>query len=304
MLITRLAMAAVTMGAAFFMVGSAGAQTGPLRTQDLGNGIYAIFGPGGNIGVSVGEDGVILIDDKFDRLSSYLVAAVAGITDKPIRFLINTHWHPDHTGANQALESIGTLIVAHDNVRRRLSSDQVQKIFNRTVPASPKAALPVITFDQQISFHVNGDEARVYHIPNAHTDGDSIIYFVKANVIHMGDLYFAGRYPFLDVDSGGGISGLVAGLDQALSTINDQTQVISGHGGVTTKEELQAYRDVTKAVYDRLREMIAAGRSLEEILEAKITASFDEKWGNGFQGLNDPVSFVRFAYTSLTGKAE
>ena len=303
MYIRGLALAA-SMAAGLLLAGSAVAQQAQIKIQDLGNGIYVLFGPGGNIGASVGEDGVFLIDDKFDRLSEQIIAAVAGITDKPIRFLINTHWHGDHTGGNQALGSTGTLIVAHDNVRRRLSSEQVQKIFNRTVPASPKAALPVITFDQQISFHVNGDEARVYHTPNAHTDGDSIIYFKQANVIHMGDLYFAGRYPFMDVDSGGGITGLVAGLDHALSMINDQTQVISGHGGVTTKEELQAYRDVAKAVYDRLREMIAAGRSLEEILEAKITAAFDEKWGNGYQGLNDPVSFVSLAHRSLTGKAE
>lgn len=297
-------MLAASLGAGLLLAGSAVAQQAQIKIQDLGNGIYVLFGPGGNIGASVGEDGVFLIDDKFDRLSEAIIAAVAGITDKPIRFLINTHWHGDHTGGNQALGSTGTLIVAHDNVRRRLSSDQVQKIFNRTIPASPEAALPVITFDQQITFHMNGGEARVYHTPNAHTDGDSIIYFEQANVIHMGDLYFAGRYPFLDVDSGGGITGLLAGLDLALSLINDQTQVISGHGGVTDRDEFKEYRDVAKAVYDRLREMIAAGRTLEEILEARITAAFDEKWGEGYQGLNDPVSFVSFAYMSLTGKAE
>jgi glyoxylase-like metal-dependent hydrolase (beta-lactamase superfamily II) len=303
MRLRRLAMTA-SLGATLLLAGSAAAQENPLKTQDLGNGIYVLFGPGGNIGASVGEDGVFLIDDKFDRLSDQIVAAVAEITDKPIRFLINTHWHGDHTGANRALSKIGSVIVAHDNVRARMSTEQVQEIFNRTVPAAPKEALPVITFDQQISFHLNGDEARVYHAPNAHTDGDSIIYFEQANVIHMGDLYFAAAYPFIDVDSGGGIAGLVAGLDLALSLINDETQVISGHGGVTTREEFQAYRDVAKAVYDKLQEMIATDKSLKEILAAKITSDFDEKWGNGYQGLNDPVSFVTLAYRSLTGKKE
>ncbi len=299
MLITRLAMAAMTMGAAFFMVGSAGAQTGPLRTQDLGNGIYAIFGPGGNIGVSVGEDGVILIDDKFDQVSTFLVNAVGEITDKPIRFLINTHWHGDHTGGNQAMSKIVAAIVAHDNVRQRMSTEQVQTLFNRTLPASPKEALPIITFNQQVSFHLNGDTAWVFHVPNAHTDGDAVIYFEKANVIHMGDLYFSGRYPFVDIDSGGGTTGLLAGLEMILAMINDETQVISGHGDVTGKAALQAYRDVTLELHNRILEMVKNGKSLEEVLEAKVTSDFDEVWGNGFQGYNDPVSFVTYAYHGL-----
>ena len=301
---TQRALLTLSLGVAILASGSVAAQQNPLKVQDLGNGIYAIFGPGGNIGVSVGADGVFLIDDKFDRLSTALIDTIAQITDQPIRFVINTHWHGDHTGGNQALGSTGTLIVAHDNVRQRMSTAQVQEIFNRTTPPSPAEALPVITFDQQISFHLNGDQARVYHIPNAHTDGDSIIYFEKANVIHMGDLYFAAAYPFLDIDTGGGITGMLAGLDQALSIINDTTQVISGHGGVTGKAELQAYRDVTKAVHDKLQAMIAAGSTFEEILAAKITTEFDEEWGNGYQGLNDPVSFVTFAYRSLTESRE
>lgn len=301
---TQRALTTLTLVVGLFVSGSAGAQQGPLKTQDLGNGIYVIFGPGGNIGASVGEDGVILIDDKFDRLSSFLIAAIGEITDKPIRFLINTHWHGDHTGANQALSKVGAVIVAHDNVRERLSTDQVQELFSRTIPASPEAALPVITFDQQITFHINGHTARVYHVPNAHTDGDSIIYFETANVVHMGDLYFAGAYPFVDIDSGGGTSGLLAGLDLVLSMINDETQVISGHGGVTGKAELRDYRDVVLELHNRLVEMIADGKSLEEVLEAKITSDFDEVWGNGFQGYNDPVSFVTYAYHGLTSEQD
>ena len=258
-------------------------------------GVAVLMGAGGNIGVSTGPDGVFLIDDQFAPLLPKIRAAVRTLSDKPIRFLVNTHWHGDHVGGNVGLAEAGVVIIAQDNVRKRLSTDQ----FNPDkTPAAPARALPVITFGDGVNFHFNGDDIEVRHVAAAHTDGDSIIRFRKANVVHMGDTFFNGRYPFIDVDTGGSIDGVVAAADLVLAMIDEKTRVIPGHGDVAGKTELKAYRDVMAGARDRVKALIASGKTLDQILAAKPTAQWDATWGTGFA---KPDFFVSMVYRSLTG---
>lgn len=253
-----------------------------IKTTKLNDTTYMMEGAGGNLGLSVGPDAVFLIDDQFAPMSAKISAAIKAITDKPVKFLINTHWHGDHTGGNENFGKTGVIIVAHDNVRKRMSTEQVLAFFNQKVPPSPKDALPVITFGTDTTFHLNGDEIQAVHAPKAHTDGDAIVHFKKGNIIHMGDLYFNGLYPFIDSASGGTIDGVIAAADRALALANDQTKIIPGHGPLSNKAELKAYRDMLATTSGRIKAQLAAGKKLEEIVAAKPTADFDAKWGNGF----------------------
>jgi glyoxylase-like metal-dependent hydrolase (beta-lactamase superfamily II) len=241
-----------------------------------------LIGRGGNIGLSVGVDGAFLIDDQFAPLTEKIRAAVAALTDQPVRFLVNTHWHRDHTGGNENLGRAGAIIVAHDNVRRRMSRDQFLEAFDQMVPASPKGALPVLTFNDAVTFHLNGDEVHVFHVEHAHTDGDAIIHFRRANVVHMGDTYFNGMYPFIDVSSGGSIEGMIDAVDRVLPLADAKTRLIPGHGPLSNVLELQAYREMLGTVRDRIRALVADGKSREEVIEAGPTRDFDASWGGGF----------------------
>src|SRR6185369_3511798 len=184
-----------------------------IKTTKLADTIYMLEGEGGNIGVSAGDDGVFLIDDQFAPLTARILAAVKAISDKPVRMLLNTHWHFDHTGGNENLGKTGVVIVAQDNVRKRLVTKTPIEFFKSAYGPTPAAGLPVITFKETVTFHVNGDEATAIHAPNAHTDGDSIIHFRKANVVHMGDTYFNGLYPFIDTGTNGTVQGMIAAAD-------------------------------------------------------------------------------------------
>jgi cyclase len=253
-----------------------------IKTTKLGETTYMMEGSGGNLGLSVGEDAVFLIDDQFAPLSEKITAAIAKITPKPVSFVLNTHWHFDHTGGNENFGKAGAFVVAHENVRKRMSSEQFIEFLKMKQAASPKGALPVVTFAGSITFHLNGDEMRALHIPRAHTDGDAIVHFVNTDVIHMGDVYFSGMYPFIDTSSGGTIEGMIAGCDRALAIAKDSTRIIPGHGPLSGKAELKAYRDMLATVAERIGKLVRDGRTVEEIAAAKPLADLDEKWGKGF----------------------
>ena len=286
-------------------IGAASAQQDFSKTEvtatKLGEGVHVLFGAGGNIGVSSGKDGVFLIDDQYAPLTAKIRAAVAQISDKPIRFVLNTHWHGDHSGGNENLGGAGAIIVAHENVRKRMSVEQFIEAFGQKFPPSPEAALPVVTYAESVSFHLNGDEIHCFHLPPAHTDGDSVVHFKKANVIHMGDLFFNGLYPFIDAATGGSLEGMIGSADRILSMANDSTQIIPGHGPMAKKADLKAFRDMLAGVRDKMKPLVTAGKSLSEVQAAKPTQAFDGVWGKGFL---KPEQFVAIAYAGLGGKSK
>jgi glyoxylase-like metal-dependent hydrolase (beta-lactamase superfamily II) len=260
-------------------------------------GVYMLEGMGGNIGLSVGKDDAFIIDDQYAPLSDKIRAAVATVTPKPVRFVINTHWHFDHVGGNEAMAGSGAIIFAHENTRRRMSTDQFIAAFNMKIPASPTAALPVITFSDTITFYTNDDTVRAFHVANAHTDGDAIIFFTKANVVHMGDTFFNGRYPLIDVSSGGSLRGMIAAANQGLAMSNADTRFIPGHGPLAGRADLVRYRDMLVTVRERVEKLIARHRTLKQVLDAKPLADLDAQWGSGNIKADQ---FLTIVYGSLT----
>ncbi|MEO0853468.1 MAG: MBL fold metallo-hydrolase [Cyanobacteria bacterium J06648_11] len=253
-----------------------------IQTIPVAGSVSMLMGEGGNIGVSAGDDGVFVIDDQFAPLTEKILAAVEEISDRPIRFLINTHWHFDHTGGNENIGEMGTVIVAHDAARERMSVDNFIQAFNAEVPATPDAGLPIVTFNDTVTFHLNDDTIRAFHVETAHTDGDTIVHFKNANVIHMGDIYFNGFYPFIDVGSEGSIEGMIRAVDSVLEMADADTQIIPGHGPLSNREELTAYRDMLQTVSDRVRAAVDAGTSLEDFQATSPLTDLDAEWGDGF----------------------
>ncbi len=298
----RFAVTAVSVALLLALAGPLLAQGAPeevkIETVEVAGSVYMLVGQGGNIGVSAGEDGVFMIDDQFAPLTAKIQAAVAEISDQPIRFLVNTHWHYDHTGGNENLGHAGALIVAHDGVRRRMKAGGLIEFFKNQIPPAPKAALPVITFAESVTFHLNGDQLHVFHVPPAHTDGDSVIHFKKANVVHMGDLYFNGLYPFIDGSAGGSVDGVIAAAERVHAMIDEETRIIPGHGALSNRAELAAYIEMLKGVRAKVGALVDAGKSLEETIAAEPTAAWDDPWGKVFI---NPEQFTTIVYQILAG---
>ena len=268
--------------------------------QSVATGVHMLVGPGGNIGVSAGEDGVFLIDDQYAPLTERVLAAIRTVTSEPVRFVLNTHWHEDHTGGNENLGGAGALIVAHDNVRARMGVEQMLEFGGQTmrVPPSPEAALPVVTFPEDVTFHINGDEIHAFHVDNAHTDGDAIVRFREADVVHMGDVYFNGGFPFIDTSSGGSIDGVVAAVEETLGIIGADTKIIPGHGPLATYADLAAYAEGIRTMRRLVAELVAEGHPIDHILDFRPIQAQAADWGVTDRAEED--AFVETIYRGLT----
>ncbi|HET9621901.1 MAG TPA: MBL fold metallo-hydrolase [Kofleriaceae bacterium] len=267
-----------------------------IKPTKVAEGVYMLEGAGGNIGVSIGEDGVIVIDDQFAPLTPKIQDAIKALSPKPIKFVLNTHWHGDHTGGNENLANTGAVIVAHENVRKRLSTDQFIEMMNQKVPASPAKAWPVVTFTSDITLHFNGEDIHVIHVDPAHTDGDSIIVFPKAKVVHTGDCFMTISYPFVDLGSGGNFDGFIAAADKVLAMTDDSYKIIPGHGALSTKADFKGWHDMLAGVRAKVKKLADAGKPLDAIQKAKPSAEWDAKWGGSFI---KPEQVVEFAFKSI-----
>lgn len=260
-----------------------------ITAHRLTDSLYVLDGAGGNVAAFIWEDGVLLVDDKIAPASPELKAAVARITPKPIRFVVNTHWHPDHRGGNAALAQEGAVIVAHENVRRRMSVDGFVAVFARPQKAPAPQALPIVTFTRDVTLHLGDEEISVVHVEPAHTDGDSFVRFRKANVLHMGDCYLENSYPVIDYNNGGSYAGTIAAADIALEMADAETRIIPGHGEVSNERGLRAWRDMLAAILERVKALVAQGKSLDEVKSARPTQDWDGKLTRSFVSSDHPV---------------
>lgn len=251
-----------------------------IKVTRVNGNVYMLEGAGGNIGVSVGEDGILIVDDQFAPLAEKIRAALRTLGEGKLKFILNTHWHGDHTGGNAEFGRDAP-IIAHDNVRKRLSTEQRSEFFKETTPASPKEALPVITFDQSLSVYFNGEEIRVIHFPQGHTDGDSVIFFTTSNVVHLGDDFFAGRFPFVDLDSGGSVQGLTKNIAEIIPKLPAGAKLIPGHGPLSTIDDLRAYQRMLLETTEVVRKQMAAKKTLAQIQQEGLPAEW-KSWGEGF----------------------
>jgi len=267
-----------------------------IKVVPAAGNIYMLQGAGGNIGVSAGNEGILIVDDQYAPLADKIRAALKGINQGKLKFVLNTHWHGDHTGNNATFGPEAT-IIAQENVRKRLSAPQ--HVRGNDIAASPAEALPVITFQDSVSVHFNGEEIRVIHYPHGHTDGDSVIFFTKSNVVHMGDDFFAGRFPFVDLESGGSVQGLIAGVEKVLAQIPADAKVIPGHGALSTVSDLKAYHHMLVETAAIVQKQIKARKTLEQIQTAGLPAEWKE-WGSGFI---DTKTWIETIYNSLTKAA-
>jgi cyclase len=251
-----------------------------IKATKVAGNVYMLEGSGGNIGVSVGSDGILIVDDQFAPLADKIKAALKNLGEGKLKFILNTHWHGDHTGGN-AVFGAEAPIIAQTNVRKRLATDQKSEFFKHTTPASPKEALPVITFDESLSVHFNGEEIRVIHFPHGHTDGDSVIFFTSSNVVHMGDDFFAGRFPFVDLESGGDVEGLIKNVADILPKLPPGVKLIPGHGPISTAADLKLYQRMLVETNAVVRNKMKAGKTLEQIKAEGLPDEW-KSWGTGF----------------------
>jgi cyclase len=246
-----------------------------INTTKLTHNMYVINGSGGNVILSVGNNGVILVDDQYAPVTEKMKSVIANITNKPIKFVINTHLHPDHVGGNEKLGKAGAIIISHDNVRKRLSSDQFLEFINQTIPALSEKGLPIITFSENMTLYQNDEEILLTHLDSGHTDGDSAVYFTNNNVIHVGDDFSDRSYPFMDLSRGGSVDGLISSLQSILSMTNKDTKVIGGHSGISNQTKVKDYLNMLIDVTDIIDNMIKEGKTLDEIIQLEPTSQYD-----------------------------
>lgn len=263
--------------------------------------IHMIQMQGGNVGAYIGKDQVFMIDDDYANAAPAVLEAIKSLSENDISYVANTHWHGDHTGGNEAVAAEGAVIVAHDNVHKRLKEGGHIKAFNKTVEPKPLEGLPSVTYNQNATFYIDGHPLKLMHVPKAHTDGDTFIYFPEDNVVHTGDIFFNGFYPFIDASSGGSLKGMINAVDQILALTDTETKIIPGHGPLSNKAELMAYREMLSGVYDALKPMIASGKTLDEVKAENILEPFNEKWGGGFL---PPEKWIGIAYEAAKANAE
>lgn len=264
-----------------------------IQDIEVHDGLYMLVGQGGNIGVSIGPDGSFLIDDQFAPLTPKIRATVRRLGGGDIRFVLNTHVHGDHTGGNENLGKAGALIVAHENVHKRMSTQEFLEELRESGATQPDKALPVVTFNDRISFHINGLVLRGQHFANAHTDGDTVIWFDGANAVHMGDTFFNNGFPFIDVSRGGSLAGVLKAVESVLAEADKNTKIIPGHGQLTDETGLQEYRDMLVTARDRVLELKSAGKTIDEVVAADPLADLRERWEWQFI---DADRFVRVIY--------
>ncbi|HIG21695.1 MAG TPA: MBL fold metallo-hydrolase [Henriciella marina] len=272
----------------------------PVETTDLGDGIYMLTGRGGNIGVLSGEDGTFVIDSQYADMAPALLSAIEDISgEAEVRFLLNTHWHGDHTGGNVPMADTGATILAHDGVRTRLTTENSSQMGGETrvTPPAPEAAWPLVTYSEEIRVHLNGQTIHIIHLPDAHTDGDSAVYFEEANVLHTGDVMFSGRFPFVDVWSGGTFAGYIKALSTLYDLTNDETRIIPGHGPESTREDIKKLRDMMVAAVAAVEEEMSGGASLEAVQAANPLAPWAGEWDWGFINAE---RFTALIYTDLS----
>jgi cyclase len=269
-----------------------------MKATKVAGNVYMLEGAGGNIGVSVGDDGILIVDDQYAPIADKIRASLKEMgADKKLRFILNTHWHGDHTGGNVVFGPEAP-IIAHDNVRKRMSTEQKSEFFKRTTPAAPKEALPVVTFNQNLTVHFNGEEIRAIHYPHGHTDGDSVIFFSSSNVVHLGDNFFAARFPFVDLDSGGNVEGLAKNIGEIIEKIPAGAKLIPGHGPLSSVDDLKTYHSMLIKTTDIVRQKIAAGKTLDQVKTEGLPEEW-KTWGTGFIKTD---MWLELVFKSLTAK--
>lgn len=265
-----------------------------MKATHVAGNVWMLEGSGGNIGVSVGPDGLLIVDDQFAPLADKIKAALKNLGEGKLKFVINTHWHGDHTGSN-AIFGLEVPIIAQSNVRKRLGSESTNRA-GQKVPAAPKAVLPIITFDETLSVHFNGEEIKAIHYPHGHTDGDGVIFFTGSNVVHMGDHMMTGSFPFVDTSSGGSVEGIVRNIGNILAKLPPDVKIIPGHGPIATIENVRQYQQVLVETVDIVRKQVLAGKSLDEVKAAGLPAKYDS-WGKGF--ISTPI-WIETVYRSIS----